>query len=349
MTAELEPTGDLISILHLLKRYVRLLGLGAVLSFGAMLGIWSFAHDRFETKASFMPSGPAQPELGSAISSSLGALGGLAASSGLLGGFGGSGTQLAPKFYADLVTSDAILLQVLDTTGRNPYNYTRVYGLHNKSPERLRDFELEHLRRRIKVDLDQRTSVISVTFAGRTPQFAVAVMHSLLDAVNQFNIKTLQTTARARTKFIEAQVAAAHDSLSVSEAKLREFLQENRTYSQSPLLTFRQLQLRQDYDLKNQSVVALEGSLEKARLDEVRDTPVLTILNQPLLPSNKASYPPRTLFGIEAAIAWLIFASTFLVVRANFMAANERYDRYIQSRELTDPVSARGRSDAAAD
>ena len=345
MTTELEPTGDLVSILHLLKPHRRLLAIGALVCGGGMFGIWCFAHNRYSTSASFMPSGPGQSELGSALSSGLGALGGLAASSGLLSGLGGT-TQLNPKFYADLVTSDAILLEVLDTT-RNPYNYTRVYGLKSKTALRLRDFELEHLRRRIKVDLDPRTSVIKVTFAGRTPAFSVAVMHSLLAAVNQFNIQTLQTTARQRTRFIEARVAAAHDTVAASEARLRDFLQTNRTYSQSPLLTFRQLQLRQDYDIKNQSLISLESSLEKARLDEVRDTPVLTLLDEPLLPSHE-SYPPRLLFGLEAAFAWLAFASVLIIVRANFRAANARYAQRVDDATVSS-VSGRGIADAAAD
>lgn len=347
MIDETEQRGDLISIVHALKPYRRLLGIGALVSWAIVFGVFQFAHDRFETEASFMPSGPNQSELGSALSSVAGGLGGLASSMGLLSGGGGSGTIVNPKFYADLVTTDAILLQVLDTTGKNPYNYIKIYHLKSKTPLRLRDAALEHLRRRVKVDLDPRTSVITVRFAGLTPEFSVQVMHTLLDALNRFNIQTLQTTAHAKTKFTETRVAVMKDDVSVAEGRLRDFLLQNRTYAQSPLLTLQQAQLRQDFTLKNEMLVSLENTLEKARLDEVRDTPVLTILNEPLLPS-KPSYPPRFLFGVEAAIAWVAFASVFIVVRGNFRAANARYERQHDTRTRSGGPS-RGIADAAAD
>ena len=345
MIDERESNGDLISIVRLLKQHRRLLGWGAFVSCALVFGIFQFAHDRYETEASFMPSGPNQSELGSALSSMAGGLGSLVGASGLLSGGGSSGGIVNPKFYADLVTSDAILLQVLDTTGRNPYNYIKVYDLKSKTPERLRDYAISHLRRRIRVDLEPRTSVITIKFAGRTPEFSVQVMHTLLDAVNRFNIQTLQTTARARTRFTEARVTVMKDDVSVAEGRLRDFLTQNRTYAGSPLLTLQQQQLRQDYSLKNEMLVSLENTLEKARLDEVRDTPVLTILDQPLLPS-KPSYPPRLLFGIEAAIAWLAFASVFVVVRANFRSASEQYERRLAT-ETLGAVSGRGIADAA--
>lgn len=349
MIDETEQSGDLISIVQLLKQHKRLLGWGAFVCWALVFGVFQFAHDRYETKASFMPSGASQSELGSALSSIAGGLGGLSPSmGGLLNGGGGSGTVLPPKFYADLVTTDVILLQVIDTT-RTPYNYFKVYGIptQGRKPERVRDYALDHLRRRIKVDLDARTAVITVKFAGRTPAFSVQVMHTLLDAVNRFNIQTLQTTARARTRFTEGRIAVMKDDVSVAETKLRDFLTQNRTYAQSPLLTLQQLQLRQDYSLKNEMLISLQNSLEKARLDEVRDTPVLTVLDQPLLPG-KPSYPPRFAFGIEAAMAWLVFASVFVVIRSSYRAASAAYRRRAEARPLG-TVSPRGLSDAAAD
>jgi hypothetical protein len=349
MIEETEQGGDLISIVHLLKRHKRLLGVGAFLSWAFVFGIFQFAHDRYETEASFMPSGGGPSELGSAISSMTGGIGGIASTMGLLGGGGGGGTSVPPKFYADLVTNDVILLQVLDTSGRNPYNYYKVYGIEirNRKPERVRDYCLDHLRKRIKVDLDPRTAVITIKFAGRTPEFSVQVLHTLLDAVNQFNIRTLQTTARAKTRFTESRVTVMKDDVSVAETKLRDFLTQNRTYAQSPLLTLQQQQLRQDYTLKNDMLVQLENTLEKARLDEVRDTPVLTILDQPLLPG-RPTYPPRFLFGVEAAIAWLAAASVLVVVRASFRAANARYERRLEGTSLG-TMPARQIADAAAD
>ncbi len=282
---------DVLSMFVAVARsWRRLLGGSVVCAAGAGL-LLLLSPDYYTTHTTFAPS---------TSPSALANIGNLAASLGL--GIGDM-AENGPKFYADLVTSDAILLQVLDTT-RHPYNYYRLSHLSAKDTLRLRDKGLRHLRRHLDVDFDVRTSVVTVEIATRDPQISVDMAQVLLDALNRFNISTLQTTARARRQFLEQRLREARQELAQATDSLKFFYIRNRQYQQSPVLVLHEADLRQEYALKQQTVNSLASSLEQARIDEVRDTPVLTVLDTPILPS-KPSGPKRALLAIGFGFLWL--------------------------------------------
>ncbi len=287
----LATDADVVSILvGVASSWRRLLG-GAVACSAVAALLLLVAPDYYTTHTTFAPS---------TSSSALTSIGNVAASLGLgLGDIAENG----PKFYADLVTSDAILLQVLDTT-QHQYNYYRVSHLSAKDNLRLRDKGLKHLRRHLDVNFDARTSVVTVELATRDPELSVQIAQVLLDALNRFNISTLQTTARSRRQFLEQRLRDARQELSEATDSLKLFYIRNRQYQQSPVLVLREADLRQEYALKQQTVNSLASSLEQARIDEVRDTPVLTVLDTPILPS-KPSDPKRALLAIGFGFLWL--------------------------------------------
>ena len=62
------------------------------------------------------------------------------------------------------------------------------------------------------------------------------------------------------------------------------FLQANRRYEDSPELTFQQERLQRTISLRQQVYTGLVQALDEARIAEVRDTPVITVLQAPYLP-----------------------------------------------------------------
>jgi uncharacterized protein involved in exopolysaccharide biosynthesis len=156
----------------------------------------------------------------------------------------------------------------------------------------------------LDVNFDPRTSVVEVRCTAKDQQLAVVIARRLLAALNEFNISTLQTSAGARRRFLEGRVRDARGELAVAEDSLRRFYISNRQYQQSPELVLREASLRQTYTLKQQNLVSLITNLEQARIDQVRDTPVLTVLEEPLVPA-KPSGPKRLLLAFGVATFWL--------------------------------------------
>ena len=65
---------------------------------------------------------------------------------------------------------------------------------------------------------------------------------------------------------------------------MQAFLQANRQWENSPDLTFQHDRLERDISLRQQVYTTLVQSFEQARITEVRDTPVITVLQAPFFP-----------------------------------------------------------------
>jgi uncharacterized protein involved in exopolysaccharide biosynthesis len=72
--------------------------------------------------------------------------------------------------------------------------------------------------------------------------------------------------------------------LRVAEGRVETFLSQNRLISGSPQRTLELERLKRRTDELEQVVDALSRSYERARIEEVRDTPVLTIVEAPNAP-----------------------------------------------------------------
>jgi uncharacterized protein involved in exopolysaccharide biosynthesis len=97
-------------------------------------------------------------------------------------------------------------------------------------------------------------------------------------------VDTRKSQARAERLFVESQTAGAESALRAAEDRLQSFLEQNRAINSSSQLEFQRDRLQRDVALRQQVYNALEQSRQEARIREVRDTPVITVLEEPRLP-----------------------------------------------------------------
>ena len=65
---------------------------------------------------------------------------------------------------------------------------------------------------------------------------------------------------------------------------MQQFLQRNRDLLNSPELTFQRDRLQREVSMQQEVFTSLAQALEQAKIEEVRDTPVLTLVEEPELP-----------------------------------------------------------------
>jgi uncharacterized protein involved in exopolysaccharide biosynthesis len=118
-----------------------------------------------------------------------------------------------------------------------------------------------------------------------------AVARALLAQLDTFNLRTRQTQASSERRFTEGRLAEARAELRGAENDLLAFLQSNRDFRSSPQLTFLYDRLTRDVTLKQQVYTTLAQAFEQARIDEVRDTPVITVVEDPMLPARADPMP----------------------------------------------------------
>lgn len=201
-----------------------------------------------------------------------------------------TGDSRPPEFYADLVNTREILVPLV--TGA-PYQVALDDSSRVALPEFLDETDhdtgvtvdqtIEHLRQKVlKADVASRTTgVITVQVSTRSPLVSAEIAERLLRGLNDFNLATAQRQAAAERQFLEGRLDASRQDLRHAEDALQGFLQQNRQVANSPELTFRMERLQREVDLQQQLVTGLAQQYEDARIREVRDTPVLAVVERP--------------------------------------------------------------------
>src|SRR5207244_4476199 len=80
---------------------------------------------------------------------------------------------------------------------------------------------------------------------------------------------------------LEGRSQEALTELRTAEQAMQDFLVRNRQYQNSPPLQFEASRLQRRIDLTQQVYTNLVQAYEQARVAEVRNTPVLTIIDKP--------------------------------------------------------------------
>jgi len=148
---------------------------------------------------------------------------------------------------------------------------------------------------------------VTVKANSRYPELAAALANRLVVYLNEFNTQTRQSQARERRKFIERRVTEGERDLRDAEESLKVFYQANRSWQQSPHLLFEEGRLRRQVEVRQELYLTLRREYESARIEEVNDTPVITVIDVALVPQRK-SRPNRTLWAVLALVLSGIFA-----------------------------------------
>lgn len=220
-------------------------------------------------------------------SNNTGGAAGLAAQLGVE--VGGVDVSQSPEFYATLVRTPDVLARLADTTfstGVNPKPKTlaEIWGVSYPDAKRTRDEVLRKLMVAISSSVGSRLDVVSVTVTSSDPVLSKGVADAILVQLNRFNLQTLQSRASAERKFAEGRMNEVQGELRVAEAGLQRFLEDNRQQYLSPALEIEKGRLGRKVDLLQQTYTTLATSYERARIDEVRDTPLITIIQKPAVP-----------------------------------------------------------------
>lgn len=201
---------------------------------------------------------------------------------------GGAGGELSPAFYAELLTSREILLRVATTEYEVEGETTLLADLLEieRDTEDLRvKAVIEWLRESAaSVQTGTETGIVTLEVTTEWPELSRQIAERLLAEVSRFNLETRQSQAAEERSFIESRVDNAREDLQEAEDELQQFLQSNRQFEDSPELQFQYERLQRAVSLRQQVYTTLVQSFEQARISEVRDTPVMTVLQPPFMP-----------------------------------------------------------------
>ena len=236
----------------------------------------------FVAEASFVPETRSEFNMPSA----------LAALGGQLGLRLGSMTGPSPDFYASLLHSRELGYRLLDASVKprraedsiRLVQFLRVRG-KSRADSLIRG--VRRLRRVLRVSVDRRTSVVLIRVELKDPEVAADVANTALREVNTFNLEQRRGQARERRAFTEARVSEASDELARAERELEGFYRKNRVWRDAPGLEFEEGRLQRRVQEAQELYLGLKREYEAARIQEINDTPVITVVDTAVVPTQR--------------------------------------------------------------
>jgi uncharacterized protein involved in exopolysaccharide biosynthesis len=227
----------------------------------------------------------------------------------------------SPAFFGDLLRSRKILETAADARYCAPCNVANqpqplpdLLEIKGGSAMERREKAIELLAKRVAAAVSPRTGLVTFEVTLPSPLLAKQVADRLLDEVARFNLGMRQSDMLAERRFSERRLEEVATDLRRAEQALSNFRSANRNYQGSAGLSMREEELRREVGIRQQLYLALAQSVAQARMEEGRDTPVLSVVDPPLAPFRPK---PRGI-AVKAAFALLfgaLIGLAFAVIR----------------------------------
>ena len=222
----------------------------------------------------------------------------------------------SPMFYFELLQSRELLTRLAtsmfdDPRTPEPDDSTSLLDIlvrRSKSQADAIEKGIRRLRRITQVTPDQRTNLVTITVDSRWPDLSAAIANRAVELVAVFNLEQRQSRARELRRFLEARVAEGLHDLEAAENEIQVFYQQNRLWQDSPPLLLEEARLRRRVSLANQLYIELSSELETAKIDEVNDTPVITIVDR-AVPPVRRRFPRRKQMVVVAGFVGMALAT----------------------------------------
>lgn len=321
---------SLWTLASVLVRHRRLIVAFAVV--GAALGLSSglLSTRVYTSKATFIPQAS---EAGQSVAS---------ATAAQLLGFRvmASGSESwGPALYVELLRSRDLLEPIVLSTitvaeeGGRRVTVMDLLGITAPTLERRIDLAHRALAARIGADQEPHLGAVKLWVTTKWPSVSLQVAERLVTGMNEFNAKTRRSQATAERQFVEAQVAEAEAQLRAAEDRLEAFLQRNRATEGAPQLAFERDRLQRAVNLRQTLHASWLQSREAARIREVRDIPVITVIEKPQLPivgEPRKSVQKAVVGGLVWGALGLLIAFLLQGVKAARRASSEEAGEFFR-------------------
>jgi uncharacterized protein involved in exopolysaccharide biosynthesis len=248
----------------------------------------------------------------------------------------------SPQFYGDVLRSRGLMEEVLRSRMPDPRSnrsdsvaLVELYAKHKGTPAGRTDDAVGSLTRESSVSVNPRTNIIELRVSSRYPTTAAFAARQFVGALNRFNLETRQSEARRRRIFVGDRLKEAQDSLARAERIQQDFLLTNRGDLRSaPTLEAQYERIQRQIQIYQDLYSNFRREFETARVDEVNDTPVITIIDTAAVPIKKSA-PHRLLTAVAGAMLGILIAVAILLVQGYLERLRRHHPGdYDQFREL---------------
>jgi uncharacterized protein involved in exopolysaccharide biosynthesis len=193
-------------------------------------------------------------------------------------------------------------------------------------PSKEEDEALEAIDEMVSASVDQETGLMTISVTAGGPRLAADLTESFLNHFAK-RVREIRTEkVRERLRFVEGRFQEVAEELETAEERLAQFLERNKNPT-TATLQFRRDRLQRQVSFKEQLYSELQSQLTQTRLDMQRRQPVVTVVEEPVLPTRRSA-PQRTLLVIISVILGLIVGCGWAFAHDYFLRSPEENRGY---------------------
>ncbi|MCB2201786.1 hypothetical protein KQH51_03210 [bacterium] len=279
--------------------------------------------NRYQSYATILPSGQSE---GLASLRSLVGLGG-----GMMPA-GENSSFLFPNILNSQLVRDAVLSATYDVPEIDNSTLSLSDYFGESDPDRLR----EKLAGVTQISTDSKTGQIKVAVETEYPTLSQQMVSEYVRNLEFYNREKRASAARENADYLAQQLAKTEKQLKVAEDSLRRFRSVNRDWAatSNPDILYELSRLQREVNVQVAAFQILQENYQLAEFEAQKDVPIVRILDEPSLPTEKSG--PRRLISLVAIAMLTSLLATIGVVA--FGHASRRSEDVVY-RELRDTVS----------
>ncbi len=294
----------------------------------------------FSLREEFTANGKILPEYQSKVGG-LGQFAGLASLAGvdLSSATSGGGDAVRPDLYPDVLKSTPFFLDLFKFKVKNKENkemafsqFYDTYVLDNEIKDEYKKIKfpaseqyiaisyqtednLKDLRERISASIDKKSGLLTVTVKMPDPVVATLITKYSMDYLTNYITNYRTEKAKKDLDFLAERLDAAKGKYYNNQAKKAQYSDQ---YQQSMIkLQSADLQrerIESEYKISSSFYNTLLQKYEEAKLKIQQETPVIKVLDPPVVP-NKKSEPKKAIIAIFSAFLGGIIGLIFALLR----------------------------------
>ena len=223
-----------------------------------------------------------------------------------------------------LIANKAIQNQWVTQNG-DSVNLENLWGLNHVSwrsspkdskyaKKKIREKAISNFYNHIDVAENRLTGLIRITSTFEDPFVAASVANFIGEEVQNYIQQENSVQSKKEKIFISDRLEVVKGELEYSEVQLKNFKERNRGYEESPDLFMNFSRLFREVEAKKEVFVTLQKQLELAKIDEVKKSPILHVLDSAVAPLEKSS-PRRIMFLAVFGVVGLFFSVSRVIIK----------------------------------
>lgn len=231
---------------------------------------------------------------------------------------GGSDFQFS---IGDVVDSKFLRKKLIhhkwDSTSRfdQPVDLITYFNVDGETAKKKEYNLLKKLDDLIEYEHNEETGLYIIMVLMPEPELATEIAAYIPSIIKDYINNKHKLKVRNDLNYIDKRYQQLNEELKAVEAEYKKFRQRNMLVGRSPDLQLELERLERKLNLKEQVYLTLKQEREKAMIELVKKTPVINVLDEPIVPFNKEKPKRKLIVFISTIIGGIV---SLLLIRLSY-------------------------------